>query len=235
MSRGQGAALRSSADILAGSTARSDMPAATDPAERSDLLCGVFMVRDAAMNPLFAALPPSIRLPVAADPRASIARVAALLEQEVVAGRGQGFVACRLLEIFFAAAVEAIAERDGATRPGWFRALADPRLAPAITALHADPSRAWSVDLLASTAALSPSRFAARFRAAMGESAMAYVARIRMARACRMLRTNNGTLAEVAAGVGYGDPAAFARAFRAMVGTSPGRWRRDAKVSDGNG
>ena len=78
---------------------------------------------------------------------------------------------------------------------------------------------------MASHVGMSPSRFAARFREAVGQSAMSYVTDRRMRVACRALKGADAGVAEVAASVGYTDVAAFSRAFRARVGESPARWR----------
>jgi transcriptional regulator GlxA family with amidase domain len=50
--------------------------------------------------------------------------------------------------------------------------------------------------------------------------------RVRMERAARMLGVNGVTVREVAARVGYRQPAQFAKAFRAHHGVSPSEYRR---------
>ena len=61
----------------------------------------------------------------------------------------------------------------------------------------------WTVEELAKRIALSPSRFAARFRASTGESVMRYVGRWRANVACRLLRDTNLPLSQIAGRVGY--------------------------------
>jgi AraC-like DNA-binding protein len=55
---------------------------------------------------------------------------------------------------------------------------------------------------------------------------MQYLARWRMEAAAGLLRANRAPVASVALEVGYESEAAFARAFKREVGTSPARWRR---------
>jgi len=63
---------------------------------------------------------------------------------------------------------------------GWLQALRDPPVATALAAIHDKPENPWSLEALAATAGLSRSVFAARFRARLGETPMAYVGRWRL-------------------------------------------------------
>jgi len=60
---------------------------------------------------------------------------------------------------------------------GWFRGITDPVVGRAIAASHARRGDDWSVPRLAAEVVMSPSRFAARFSNAVGESPIAYLAR----------------------------------------------------------
>jgi len=92
--------------------------------------------------------------------------------------------------------------------------------------VHSRPGADWSVEALAARVALSPSRFAARFREAMGEAVMVYVGRWRANVACHLLRETDLPLGEVAARVRYESVPAFSRAFKAQTGLPPAQWRR---------
>jgi transcriptional regulator GlxA family with amidase domain len=58
---------------------------------------------------------------------------------------------------------------------GLLAGLADPRLAKAINAMHADPARGWSLEALATVAGMSRAHFAVRFRETVGLTHMAYL------------------------------------------------------------
>ena len=86
----------------------------------------------------------------------------------------------------------------GSTREG-----AAAKLAALAAAGEIDPDPAQAkvvakLDALAARVALSPSRFAARFRETMGESVMAYVGRWRLNVACRLLRETESPLDRIA-------------------------------------
>lgn len=212
------------ADIMRG--VRPGPAGASANAPSTTLLCGVFLLANAPLNPLLDALPPVLKVQTSGNPDSPLLMHASdMLVYEVArAGRGS-FTASRLLEVFCAAAIAGYTHGAGAQCPGWFKGLADQKIGTALQQLHRDPGRPWSVKALAETVAMSPSRFAARFRETTGASVMSYVARWRMNTACRLLRETEEGLAQVSQRVGYTDVASFSRAFKSLVGESPSRWR----------
>jgi AraC-like DNA-binding protein len=134
-------------------------------------------------------------------------------------------VLSRLLEVLLIEALRSTAE-TGAS-PGLLRGLADERLAAAIRRMHERPTEAWTVAQLAKEAALSRSAFFERFSRAVGAAPMEYLLAWRMALAKRMLRRNEGGVAEVAQRVGYGSASAFSVAFTRYVGLPPSHYVRE--------
>jgi transcriptional regulator GlxA family with amidase domain len=59
--------------------------------------------------------------------------------------------------------------------PRWYQASADPRLGPALSAMHADPARPWTVPELAAISGLSRAAFARIFQLALGQAPMQYL------------------------------------------------------------
>ena len=109
---------------------------------------------------------------------------------------------------------------------GWLFALADRRLAAALAALHANPGRRWTLQDLAGLAGMSRSTFALRFREAVGEPPMDYLARWRMALAADRLARTSESVAAVAWSLGYASETAFGTAFKRIMGHSPRRHGR---------
>jgi AraC-like DNA-binding protein len=109
--------------------------------------------------------------------------------------------------------------------PSWLTGIRDPLLAQALRQFHREPHLPWSVDKLASEAHLSPSRFAARFAAAFGDSSMTYIAKWRMNLARDLLRTTDLSTQEIAWRVGYQNVSAFTRAYKRHMDVSPAVWR----------
>jgi AraC-like DNA-binding protein len=135
-------------------------------------------------------------------------------------------VACNdLLRLVFIHVLRAYMARQTAQHPGWLAGLADARLAPALRAIHADPSRRWTVEALASLAGQSRSGFADRFRATVGTSPIDYLLGWRMRLAAARLRRGNEPLPKIAQSLGYASDSAFAASFRRTLGQSPARYR----------
>ena len=127
-------------------------------------------------------LPPMVRVQAGGSPQAD--RMQGTLSLMAAEARelrpGGEAVITRLADILVIQAVRSWIETDPAARTGWLGALQDPQIGHAITLIHADPARAWSVAALADELAMSRSAFAARFTELMGEPVMQYVTRWRM-------------------------------------------------------
>lgn len=139
-------------------------------------------------------------------------------------------ILARMLEVLLIEALRFVS--DGNAPVGLMRGLSDERLAAAIRKLHEDPRRDWSVEQLASEAALSRSVFFARFRKAMGVAPMEYLLSWRMALAKNLLRRGEGGIKEIADRVGYGSASAFSVAFTRFVGVPPTQYVREVSGSD---
>lgn len=113
------------------------------------------------------------------------------------------------------------------TTPALWTAAADPRIATAIEAILHDPGDAWSIERLSRVAAMSRATFLRHFGQQTGMTVGVFLARARVMAAAELLDTTDATVAAIALEVGYQSESAFSRAFRAEVGTTPARYRRD--------
>ena len=82
---------------------------------------------------------------------------------------------------------------------------------------------------LARECGLSVSYFTRSFRQSFGTSPHHYLILQRVERAKQLLSDSRCPLSEVALQTGFADQAAFSRTFKAVVGSSPGRWRRETQ------
>jgi transcriptional regulator GlxA family with amidase domain len=90
-------------------------------------------------------------------------------------------------------------------------------------------TNSFSVAELARLAGLSVSHFSALFKESAGIGVVAYVNRLRCARAGELLITTESSIAEIAAAVGYADAFYFSRQFRALNGISPRAFRQRSR------
>jgi AraC-like DNA-binding protein len=110
---------------------------------------------------------------------------------------------------------------------GWLRAIFDPQIGAALKSIHEDVKSDWTVDSLAAAAGMSRSAFAARFKEVLAQTPLEYVTEWRMQKATELLRLGNKKLIEIANSVGYDSDAAFSKAFKRLLGSTPGEYRRN--------
>jgi AraC-like DNA-binding protein len=141
-------------------------------------------------------------------------------------------VVTRLADVLIIQAIRWWIETDPSAQAGWLGALRDEQVGRALSLIHADPARAWTVASLADELAMSRSALAARFTELVGEPVMHYVTRWRMRVALNALRDEGATVAELANRLGYRSEAAFARAFKRVIGVAPGSVKRTRDGGD---
>ncbi len=194
------------------------------------LICGAVRFDHPAAAELLRLLPPVIVVESWHAPELEWMRTTlGLMASEATQLRAGGeTVITRLADILVIQAIRAWLDAHANGQPGWLAALRDPQVGRAIQAVHRAPGEPWSVERLAAQAGMSRSAFAGRFSTLVGEPAMHYVARWRMHIAVAALRDGRQTTAAVAEQLGYESEAAFARAFKRIVGRWPGELRRQA-------
>jgi AraC-like DNA-binding protein len=141
------------------------------------------------------------------------------------AAPGSQFMLGRLMELLFVEVLRRHAARLPAGSKGWLAALNDPVVGRALALVHADPTRRWTADDLAREAGTSRTVLTERFNATLGRPPIDYVTGWRIQLAADRLRSRKDGIAAIAADVGYESEAAFNRAFKRVMGLTPGRWR----------
>jgi AraC-like DNA-binding protein len=194
-----------------------------DSGEHTHFVCGFLGCDSRPYNPLLTALPRVIRVNDHARGALGAYFRAALAESK---GRmGGECMLGRISELMFVDVIRQYLESLPEGRTNWLSGLRDPYVGRALTALHENPSRDWTLEALAQAAALSRSAFAERFAEYVGQPPMQYLTNWRMQLATNYLRNGHEGIAAVANRVGYDSEAAFSRAFKKVVGTPPSAWR----------
>jgi AraC-like DNA-binding protein len=139
------------------------------------------------------------------------------------------FASDHLAQLLFVQVLRVCLTESGGLPPGWLRALADERLAPALRLMHGDPAHPWQLGELARVAAMSRTTFAVRFREAAGVPPLTYLLNWRMSLAARALRQDTVPVAVLARSVGYSSESAFSNAFKRVTGVAPRRYREAAR------
>jgi AraC-like DNA-binding protein len=201
----------------------------------TNVVCGAVRFDHPAAHRLVKLLPKVIGVDASSSPQTdwiqNTVRFIAVEAKELRPG-GETVIT-RLADILVIQAIRSWIEQDPAAQTGWLGALQDKQIGRAISLIHRDAARAWTVASLAAEVAMSRSAFAARFSELVGEPVMHYVGRWRMHLALTRLKEDDSPLGELASRFGYQSEAAFSRAFKRFLGVSPGAARRNADATDG--
>ena len=196
--------------------------------ERARVVCCFLGCDDRPFNPLLAALPRTIHLATSHATTGWLGTLMSTAASESKSERpGSENVLARLSELMFVETIRQYVESLPPAETGWLAGLRDPVVGQALAILHGDTAKEWTVDRLARTVGLSRSVLAERFTTMVGQPPMQYLALWRMQLASRLL-IKGDQVASVAAAVGYDSEPAFSRAFKKLVGESPGAWRKAA-------
>ncbi|WP_171112706.1 MULTISPECIES: AraC family transcriptional regulator [unclassified Streptomyces] len=194
------------------------------------ILCGAYLLDRSRAHPLLTELPEVVHLPARVGAHGQLRAAVDLLGTELAEPRpGADTIVTALLDTLLLYILRAWWERErqGSGHPtGWSAALADPAVAAALRAIHADPAHPWTVEELGATGGLSRAAFARRFTALVGEPPLGYLTWWRMTTAGRLLRDDDTPLRLIAQRTGYTSEFAFAKAFKRAFGMAPGQYRR---------
>lgn len=195
----------------------------TDAQRGADLTCAELHFEGGALNPIGAALPDFVCLPLAKiDGSASL--LALLFAEAFGSNCGRHALVDRLFEVFLIQVLRHLMETNQ-VRGGMLAGLAHPKLRKALVAMHEQPAQEWSLEALGEIAGMSRSVFANNFRSTVGCTPGAYLQGWRVRLTQQALRMGR-PLKMIAVEVGYGSEVALSRAFKAQCGLTPREWRR---------
>ncbi|WP_444886569.1 cupin domain-containing protein [Microbulbifer sp. JMSA008] len=193
----------------------------TDSRSGADFACANLSFDGGPGNPIAAALPDFICLPLSAisDSKSVLDLI---FEEAFAQNCGRQAILDRLFEVIVIRVLRHLME-EGLTQVGMLAGMAHPRLRLALIAIHEQPAHDWSLEELAQQAGMSRSVFARSFRDQVGTTPAAYLQRWRISLVQRALKQGL-PFKLVVEEVGYGSEAALSRAFKACVGCSPRQW-----------
>lgn len=194
----------------------------------TSLVCGFLGCDLRPFNPLIATLPRLLHLRYAEDKGWIAQFVQQVVEESRSKRPGGEAMLERMSEMMFVDAVRRYVDTLPEESRGWLAGLRDRFVGRALALMHDAPAVEWTVDELGRRVGLSRSALHERFAEMIGQPPMQYLANWRMQVGAALLRNTSATVASVAQEVGYDSEAAFARAFKRLVGTSPAAWRKQA-------
>lgn len=200
--------------------------------EKMSMICGFLGCDRIPFNPVIQALPRMIHVPHGYT--AGEGWLSSLIEGIIKESRdkriGSISVLARLSELIFIEVLRSYMETLSSEATGWLAALSDRHVGRAISLLHADPKRGWTLAMLAGEVGVSRTVLVNRFGDYLGVAPITYLSNWRMQLAARKLSEGGGTIANIAAEVGYESEAGFSRTFKRCTGLSPGAWRSNVST-----
>jgi AraC family transcriptional activator of mtrCDE len=204
--------------------------------ERLDMLCGRFFIRPPHDRLIRDYLPTTLTVRSvdggSGDDIGSasnrLASLVGLMRMESTGDEPGGYAILNALTSALFTLVLRAASESGQAPAGLLALAGHPRLAPAISAMFADPARPWSLPELADLCSMSRATFMRHFQDKLGRSATELLTDIRMTLAANELKKPAMSTEAVAESIGYRSVAAFRRVFTDKMGMTPGQWRRRA-------
>ena len=189
------------------------------------IVCGSLSFERAHLKPITQLLPPFILVKADQTHTAALqSTMQALASETAEQAPGSEVVANRLAEVLFIQMLRAHIALKSERHKGWLRAIFDPQIGTALSAVHDKVDNLWTVGSLAEAAGMSRSAFAIRFKELLGQTPLEYVTEWRMQKGMQLLERRDRKLVDVARAVGYESDAAFSKAFKRVVGSSPGEY-----------
>jgi AraC-like DNA-binding protein len=197
----------------------------TDAEHGADFVCANLSFEGGSANPIAAALPEFVCLPLK-QLHGAEAVLALLFDEARAQYCGRQAMLDRLFEVVLIQVLRQLMESKQ-TQVGMLAGLAHPKLRLALVAIHEQPRQEWSLEDLAAVSGMSRSAFANGFRDAVGLTPGAYLQKWRIGLAQKALLQGR-SLKLIAQEIGYGSEAALSRAFKAHSGRTPREWRATA-------
>ena len=194
------------------------------PREGSDFTCATLQFAGGDRNPIVAALPPLVQVPLDAVPGLRPALDLLFAETDRVRC-GSRLLADRLFEVVLIQLLRWVIDHPQAVgvSSGLVMGLSDSRLARALVALHASPQEYSTLARMAAAAGMSRSAFAESFKSVTGTTPSAYLTDWRLTVASTLLRAGQPQKL-VAAELGFSTASSLSRAFKQRFGAAPRAW-----------
>ncbi|MBX5041184.1 cupin domain-containing protein [Rhizobium lentis] len=190
----------------------------------TELVCGRLHLESTSENMLLRTLPYLIVLQLGGYKR--YVELVAMIRDELEGGcPGAANVASDLASALFVMLLRQYLEKEPPTN-GLLALLSSRGTGRAAAAMVADPAHAWTLDELASLAAVSRPTLVRAFRKLCGMPPLMFLVDLRLGLARNRILHSVESFADIAAAVGYQSEAALSKAIHRHFGIRPGAMRR---------
>lgn len=204
------------------------MPAATAvdiefPVDHNALILGIPQNYLADLTRELGAAPPAV---IQGAPNQRLVQLTMMIAQEM---RTPSFASDLMIEGLIRAIASVLVRNNEASARERVH-LSPAKLSRVLAYIEENLDSEISLGALAAVAGLSPFHFSRTFKLATGESPYHYVGLRRLARAQRLLSDSQLSLVQIALECGFASQSHFTSVFSKVIGTSPGRYRRESAL-----
>lgn len=199
------------------------------PGEEAYVMCADITYANGTNNIITSGLPEVVLIPLTELPL--VRQTLSVLEDtNRISSLIRGPIANKLCEVILLQVIGHLIEQ-GQVQRGVLSGLANPTLGTLISRILQHPGESWEVDQMASSVAMSKTKFTQRFFDCVGEPPGQFVRRERIELA-KTLLLQNKPLDLVAQLCGYASQASFSRAFMQHTGQYPSHWCRQISLQE---
>jgi AraC-like DNA-binding protein len=193
------------------------------------LLCGYFQFDQEIEHPLMASLPQLVIIrSEALENNTGLKNTLDLLTEEFTNNQpGSRLLMDRLTEIMLIQLIRT--EFTPASQGNFSKALFDNQISQALKLIHGDVARSWTLDSLATEVGMSRTSLATRFKEFVGTTMFDYLTKIRLQKACNLLKTTGQPVYSIAEKSGYRSEISFNKAFKQNLSLTPGQYRKKSR------
>jgi transcriptional regulator GlxA family with amidase domain len=192
------------------------------------IICGFFGCEKLADRSFLAGLPPVFSVNLRTDDAGRWLEnsVRHLLSESHARLPGTAALLSKMAQVLFVETLRRYMGKLPMGAVGWLAGARDPLVGAALSLLHRDPRRPWTLPRLAAEVGASRSVLGERFNELLGAPPLTYLTRWRLQLAARLLETTAKTTLQIALDVGYGSESTLNRAFKREFRIPPARYRR---------
>jgi AraC-like DNA-binding protein len=192
----------------------------------AQFICGSFSLSSIGAELLLRSLPRQILIQSQDRSDPQMEQVVRMLTTEhLEKPLGHQLVISGLLKILFVCILRHTQNTMGESDQGLLKALEFPHLTLALTKMHTEFSKDWSLPKLAAVGRVSRAKFAKDFSAIVGQSPARYLNLVRMSESEQLLRKADLSIKQISHQVGFSSPEVFIRSFQRQFGSSPKEFR----------
>jgi len=195
-----------------------------------NIVCGYVEFDRSLSHPFLDNLPDIIH--IGADTRARFHWLDSIIKHMVYESAnkepGSDVLVDRFTEVLFIQVLRSYAQL-AIKEESYLSALVDSQLSKALSLIHDNPDKEWTVELLALDVGMSRSSFYSRFNRYIGMPPMKYLFEWRMMQAKQKIEGTQKALSLVAEEVGYQSDSAFQKVFKRFFNFTPASLRKSKK------